>query len=227
MTSIIKYCHDDIVVIYIDDSVFYLDTVDGFPKIYDENKKLMVITDYDSWLLNRTDNLIDLKTLKLMADSFKAGMSINFDHEDLLYIMDKTTELVVNSIFKTDLVNQYCSQYWVEVLSEAEYKKLKEIVKINFSQLENKYGKEKLYNICCRIWQYCNLHKPDESAVFEKILFKNLEQRPKLPIYPNTEELDALVAKLVEGMLFGEQLHVKNVSPHVIANAKYVLSRRL
>jgi len=54
-----------------------------------------------------------------------------------------------------------------------------------------------------------------------------MDQRPKLPEYPNTDELDGLVVKLVEGMLFGEQPHVKNVSPQVVANAEYVFTRRL
>ena len=227
MSSIIKYCYEQVIVIQIEDDVYYLDTTDGFPKVYDGDLKLMVISDYDSWLLSKTENKIDLTVLGLMVQAFNDGRSIGFDYDDLIYIMDRTTQLVVNSIFRTDLVKQYCESYWVEVLNDNEYGKLKQIIKANFEQMRNKYGQEKLYNICCRIWQYCNLSKPDESTVFEKILKKNMDQRPKLPEYPNTDELDGLVVELVEGMLFGEQPHVKNVSPQVVANAEYVFTRRL
>jgi len=227
MTSLIKYYYEDIIAIQVEDKSFYIDTSGGYPKVYDDSLNKMIISDYDSWLLNLTDNQVDLRVLKLMAQSFKDGMSINHDYDDLLFIMDKTAQLVISCVFRTDLAKQFCEFYWVEVLNDQEYNKLKAIIKSNFESMAGKYGNDKLYNICCRIWQYCNLNLPDESVVFEKIINKNLNKKPKLPEYPNTESLDQLVIRLVEGMLFGDQQLVKNVSPRIVANTKNVYTRRV
>tara|TARA_R110000751_G_scaffold72476_5_gene146989 strand:- start:1240 stop:1923 length:684 start_codon:yes stop_codon:yes gene_type:complete len=227
MASLIKYCSDSIIVVEVKEQVFYLDTINGFPKVYDGGLGLLKISCFDTWFLNMTENQVDYKILKLMAESFVGGQLTQFDQQDLVYIMGKTVELTVSSIFKTDLGNQYCNKFWVEVLSDDEYNKLKRIIKSKLEQLGDKYGDEELYNICCRIWQYCNLNRPDESPVFEKIIDKNMGQKPKLPKYPATNDLDKEVSQLVEGMLLGEQPPVKNVSLEVIKNVQYVQTRRL
>lgn len=222
MSLIIEYAYKKVVVFRIDVDLFYLKRGPNTPQIYDVDLRLMVVPNIDSWLQSKTHQRYSYRGVCDMADAFKAGLNHSYTHSDLEYICKVSSKYTIDIIFKTYIISEFSSAYWVELMNPIKIYKFIDILRTDFDKFRLKYGDDELYNILCRLWQFSNLHSLSETAVFESLIRK-IGRIPQSPKYPDTSLIDSEVEKLVTEMVVNRNAtEFKNISDELVTNAKLV-----
>lgn len=163
-----------------------------------------------------------------MASAFAAGLQHAYTSNDLEHLCKLIVRTTKDAIFKTDVAREFSAAYWVELMDPGKLTKFIEILRRDFGKFKAKYSGEELYNILCRLWQFSNLHAPSESAIFESLIRSKMLRTPQLPKYPNTQEADAEVEKLVIGIILGEALtEYKGIPDELVHNVRRLQARGL
>lgn len=228
MSLTIKYVYHETVAFTIGADLFYLRQGPGIPQMFDANLAPMTVPNIDAWFQSRTQQRHSYRGVADMASAFAAGLAHAYTSNDL----ERTCKLIVRStkdaIFKTDVARDFSAAYWVELMDPGRITKFLEALRRDFDKFRSKYDDEELYNILCRLWQFSNLHAPSESAVFESLMRSKLTRTPQLPKYPDTQEADIEVEKLVIGFVIGEALtEYKGIPDELVHNVRRIQARGL
>lgn len=211
--SIIKHVHGDIVIIKVDDGIYWLKT-SRIPIIYDAQLKV-VSKNTNHWIKKHTN--LTYEQLIALANAYRDGLENGYSLSDVKTISFAMIRATKDAIFKTDLVSEYSSMFWIELLDEKRLNKLICNIRNNFNAIVLKYGKEDFYNTLCRLWQLSNLCYPDKMHVFESMIKNRLNLVPKLPDYPDTFRSDQTIKEIVFGIIFdGRYSEYKNISDSML-----------
>lgn len=214
----IMYVYKDVIAFSIDRELFYIQRSPNCLKVYDHSIGQLQIPNVDMWLQLKTQQRYSYRSLCDMADSFADGLSHSYTDNDLRSVCKQSARATRDAIFKTDIVSEFASAYWIELLSDDKLQKIIYILRNNFNKFKSSYTDDELYNILCRLWQYCNLHAPSESAVFESIIRSKLSLPTRLPHYPDTSQADAEIDKLVLSVIVGKSVTKYKGIPTDIVN---------
>lgn len=221
--SIIKYATDECVVLNINEGLYYLKCC-SIPRVYDNELNIIDIRSVNYWLESNTGH--SYKQILLLADAFKDGLDKAYCLRDIKLLSEVMIKAAEEAIFKTDLIHEYASIYWIELMDINKIGKFISLLRNNFDDMLKKYGKESLYNMLCRLWQFCNICYPDEMHVFESMIKNKLMMTPKLPSYPDTTELNVTMREMIFGIVFGgEYGEYKNVSNEIVKNAEKIVNK--
>lgn len=204
MVLTIKYARDKVVAFCIGAELYYLDHV-GTPKLYNSSLDKMIVPNIDNWMQSKTKQRYSYRGLLDMADSFSSALNHNYTSDDLRDICDVIVEQTRDTIFKTELARYYASAYWIELTEPSKIQKLIDLFRDRFDDLLKKYGDDKMYDLICRLWQFCNLHMPSEAAIFDS-LARRLGHQPRSPKYPDTSDVDIEIKRLVSSAVIGQHL---------------------
>lgn len=228
MSLTIKYVYKEAVAFTIGAGLFYLRQGPGIPQMFDRNIKPMIVPNIDAWLQSKTQQRYSYRGLCDMATSFAGGLRHIYTTEDMEHICKLVVRSTRDAIFKTDMARDFSTAYWIELMDPGKIQKFIDILRNDFEKFQSKYTDNELYNILCRLWQFCNLHAPSETAVFEALMRSKMSRTPRLPRYPNTVEADREVEKLVIGVVIGKTLtEFKGISDELINNVRTIQTRGL
>lgn len=207
--SIIKYSNDNVIVIDISEGI-YLIKLSDIPKIYNIELNIVEYKNINYWLKKRTN--FTYEQILMMADAYRDGINNGYSLKDIKLISRMMISATRDAIFKTDFVIELSSIYWIELMDIDKLNKFIQTVRNNWDRLLEKYGEDELYNVMCRLWQFCNTCYPDKAHVFESIIRNRLRKIPKLPEYPNCDEIDYEIETIVFGIVFDNRYgEFKNV----------------
>jgi hypothetical protein len=228
MSLTIKYVYHETVAFTIGVDLFYLRQGPGIPQMFDASLNPMVVPNIDAWLQSKTQQRYSYRGVADMASAFAAGLQHAYTSNDLEHLCKLIVRTTKDAIFKTDVAREFSAAYWVELMDPGKLTKFIEILRRDFGKFKAKYSGEELYNILCRLWQFSNLHAPSESAIFESLIRSKMLRTPQLPKYPNTQEADAEVEKLVIGIILGEALtEYKGIPDELVHNVRRLQARGL
>ena len=223
MSLTINYVYKDVIAFSIDVGLFYLQRGPNITRMFDENIKLMVVPNIDSWLQAKTQQRYSYRGLCDMAAAFTDGLQHSYTSVDIERICKMVIRSTRDAIFKTDLASDFSAAYWVELMDHAKLQNFLKILRSNFEKFKSIYNDDELYNILCRLWQFSNLHMPSEAAVFETLIRLKMQRSPRLPHYPVTSEADLVIERLVIGIIFNKTLtEFKGISNELINNVKKI-----
>jgi hypothetical protein len=228
MSLTIKYVYHDTIAFAIGADVFYLKQGPGIPQIFDERLSPMVVPNIDAWFQSKTQQRYSYRGMSDMAAAFASGLRHTYTNNDLEHLCKLVVRTTKDAIFKTDVCYEFATAYWVELMDPGKLTKFVGILRRDFDRFKAKYGEEELYNILCRLWQFSNLHAPSESAVFDSLIHSKMLRVPQLPKYPNTQEADAEVERLVTGIILGGVVsEYKGISDELVLNVRKIQTRGL
>lgn len=216
---IIKYVSGYITVFEVENEIYYFKDSPNLPELYNSSLKRLIIPNLDNWLQNKTQQRHSLRGLRDMSAAFLMGLRCGISEDQAIQIIENTILETKRNLILTPISSEYSQQFYIELLdpSQVETKYLPSI-KDNFDRLLQNYGKEKLFGILCRFWQYCNFHLPNTAPVFENLI-RRLGKEPASPQYPNTEVLDVKLIREVEKSVL-RSVSLYNVADHIINNIK-------
>lgn len=214
---IIRYVSGDIIVFEIKQQIFYFLDSPNLPELYDNNLKKLIVPNLDNWLQTMTQQRYSLRGLRDMSVAFTHGLRCGISENQAKQILENTIIETKRRLLCSPLSTDYAQNFYIELLdpSKVETKYLPSI-KENFGKLLRKYGEDKLYNILCRFWQFCNYHLPNTASVFENLIHR-LGKEPITPAYPDTNELDVALIKEVQQSVL-RSLSLYNVPDNIVRN---------
>ena len=213
--SIIKYVYKYTIAIEILDGSIYILRTNNIPKIFDLHMNVVELKNVNYWLKTKTG--FTYEQITDMASIYREGLDNSYSLSDIKIISRAMIKATKDAIFKTDLVSEFASLYWVELLDINKLNKFIEYIRNDFDQLLKKYGRDEFFNILCRLWQFSNVCHPDKMYVFESMIKKRLGLTPKLPQYPDTSEAEQIIEDMVFGIIFTNRYHeYKNISDQLI-----------
>lgn len=228
MSLTIKYVYRETVAFTIGLDLYYLRQGPGIPQMFDGNLSPMVVPNIDAWLQAKTQQRYSYRGVSDMASSFAAGLHHAYTSDDLHHLCKIIVRTTKDAIFKTDVAREFSAAYWVELMDPGKITKFVDVLRQDFDKFKSKYTDEELYNILCRLWQFSNLHAQSEAAVFESLIRSKMLRTPQLPKYPDTQEADEEVERLVLGIIIGETLtEYKGISDELVNNVRRIQARGL
>jgi hypothetical protein len=208
----ILYVHNSIVVFSIEGEIYYLKEGADPPTIYTSKLLKMAIPNIDSWLYAKSHQRVSHQVLRDMAVQFVNGMRAAYTKKDLQKAVRSAAVATRKEIFEGPLAASYGKRYFIEVADpvrvETTYARH---LRFKFQELLQSMGPDKLYRQLCRLWQYCNYHKPNSAAIFEKLIDR-LDRQPSTPDYPDVSDLDNELVKTVQNTVLGVD------SPHIMVD---------
>ena len=174
--------------------------------MFDARLNPMIVPNVDAWLQSKTQQRYSYQGLADMASAFAVGLQHAYTSNDLEYLCRLIVRTTKDAIFKTDVAREFSAAYWVELMDPGKLTKFIDALRRDFDKFKAKYSNKELYNILCRLWQFSNLHAPSESVIFESLIRSKMLRTPQLPVYPDTQEADTEVERLVSGIIIGEAL---------------------
>lgn len=226
MALTIKYVYCDTIAFTIGVDLFYLRTAPNIPQIFDQNEKPQIIPNLDSWILAKTQQRYSYQSLLDMAAAFAAGLSHSYTATDLDGLCRKVVQLSKSAIFHTEYATDFSRAYWIELLDPGKLQKFVESLRSQFQQLREEHNDNELYNILCRLWQFCNFHAPSESAVFEAMI-QRMGRKPQPPTFSAIDSDRAIEELVLYDILKTELSEFKNISNELVDNVKRIQSRGL
>jgi hypothetical protein len=188
------------------------------PKICDLDLKIVETKNIDYWLKSKTD--FSYEQIALMADAYNDGLNNSYSLSDIKLISSAMIKATKDAIFKTDLVDEFASSYWIELMDANKLNKFIDMLRIGFDDLLHKHGEDELYNILCRLWQFSNVCHYEKMYVFESMIKNRMNRIPKLPAYPNTDDAEKVIQEMVFGILFDRYNEHRNVPDSLVLAVK-------
>lgn len=187
---IIKYATKDVVVFIISNELYFLKFGPDYPQLYNDQLSPLTIPNIDTWLQSKTQQRYSYQTLRDISYAFYMGLSTAYNAEDIDRIRDSIVISTISEIFKNNLVFEYLSAYWIEVLDPDKLKKHINKISINFDIILNRIGPDKLHNELCRMLRSCQQFNQGHDSDVCLSLIKRLGKEPKIPNYPDTTNID-------------------------------------
>ncbi len=192
----IKYANEDIVVVKLGDVLYYIRTR-GIPQIYDNQGRLLVISNIETWMIANTHNRYTYQGIVDMASAFIDGVKSCINKDSIDDMVDESIIDAIHIILQKGYIEEYSLKYWIEVLDTGELEKYIIKIRNHFDRLEI-LNKEGLHNDLCRILEVCEIRQLKHLIEICQNLIKRMGKSIALPKYPDTSALDSKVLKRVK-----------------------------
>lgn len=182
----IKYVQGETVAFTINTELYYLKWGPDFPRVYDRSLKCLIIPNMDYWFQAQTQQRYSYRGVLDMAKAFQEGLTHSYASNDLRGICGRIFDISCYYLFQTAYARTYARTYKVELLEPRAVGQLTQPLNEQFEQYRTNLGDEKFYDYLCRLWQFCNFHKPGDASIFERLISR-LGRKPREPVYPMPE----------------------------------------
>lgn len=198
----IKYANEDIVVVKFDDVLYYIRTR-GIPQVYDNQGRLLVISNIETWMIVNTQNRYTYQGLIDMASSFVDGVRSCLNKDSIDDMVDESIIDAIHILLQKGYIEEYSLKYWIEVLDSSELERYIIKIRNNFDKLEI-LNKDGLHNDLCRILEVCEIRQLKHLIEICNNLIKRMGRVPTLPKYPDTSTLDNKILRRVKSNINSE-----------------------
>lgn len=200
--------------------------IDPIPRIYDSDLKPQIVPNFDSWFQARTHQRYSFQAFKDVVDAFRLGLSKSYSTRDFQDLVARTTVATKTALMER--MGEYGRYYWIEVLDPVQLETVwVGKIRAKFDELRKKLGNDKFHNYLCRLMKFATKHRPGLVTVFEKFIQRLGRNPAEQPKFPQTDDLDAELCRVVMAAVLNRHLATyRGVPEHVQERLEVLNGRR-